>query len=238
MIWYIVTDSLENYERYIGAFGQHKLTLERLARDCCLMLHYTQVRASLLKQLRPWAICHSGGSAIYDTYDVLEHKAYGACITHCDSAQIGFCGGCQVLAMKLGSTAGPMRRLRADEADPNPNYMPGQIKEWGVYPVHVVQRDPLFAGLGQAFRVQEFHGWEVQTLGRDLTLLASSEHCRVQAFVQRQRLVYGVQFHPEQSPPDYPDGFTLLGNFFRLARRHARVHAHTYPSRARSLSAA
>ncbi len=218
MIWYIVTDSFENYQRYIEPFNRHKLTLERIARDCCLVLHYKQVSRRLHAEARPWAICHSGGSALYDTYDVLEDKVYGECIRRWDVPQIGFCGGHQVLAAHLGSTLGPMRPLQSGEADHNPAYLPGVYKEWGIYPVQVVANDPLFHRLGDTLQVQEYHAWEVKELGRDLVLLASSGNCRVQAFVQSGRLLYGTQFHPEQSPEAYPDGFRVLANYFRLAR--------------------
>lgn len=67
-------------------------------------------------------------------------------------------------------------------------------------------------------RVQEYHAWEVKSLGRRLRLLASSDTCRVQAFVHRSRPIYGVQFHPEQASENCPDGFKVLRNFFRLAR--------------------
>jgi GMP synthase-like glutamine amidotransferase len=224
MIWYVVTDSLENYRAYAGSFCQHKFTLERLSGDCCLLLHYSQVSHKVLTEARPWAICHSGGSALYDTYDILQHKTYGECIRRWDIPQIGFCGGSQVLAVKLGSSIASMRALRDDEADHNPTYHAGQLKEWGVYPVHIVQRDPLFKGLGDTIHVQEYHSWEVKELGRDLILLDSSENCRVQAFVHHKRPVYGAQFHPEQSPDGYQDGFKLLANFFRLARKYQTEH--------------
>src|SRR4029453_13813329 len=97
MIWFVVTDSLENYRQHAGTFCHHKFTLERLAHDCCLILHYKQVSRKMLSEALPWAICHSGGSAPYDTYDVLEDRAYGECIRRWDIPQIGFCGGSQIL---------------------------------------------------------------------------------------------------------------------------------------------
>ena len=224
MIWYVVTDSVENYRQYIGSFASHKLTLERLADDCCLMLHYKQVTPHTLAEARPWAICHSGGSAPYATYDVLEDAQYTDCITHWDIPQIGFCGGHQVLAMRFGCAIGPMRLLHENEADPNPAYMAGQVKEWGVYPVRIVQQDPLFGGLGDVVRVQEYHGWEIKSLGPDLRLLASSECCEVQTFVHKAKPLYGTQFHPEQSPDAYRDGDAILRNFFALAREYTATH--------------
>lgn len=222
MIWYIVTDSSDNYTRYIDLFGHHKLRLEQIAHDCCLMVHYKQVNPRLKREARPWAICHSGGSALYDTYDVLEHRAYGECIRHWDIPQIGFCGGHQILATHFGSTIGPMNAVQEDEADHNPTYEPGVYKEWGVYPVHIVRRDPLFRHMGDTIQVQEYHAWEVKELGRDLQLLASSRRCRVQSFVHKDRLVYGTQFHPEQSPESYQDGVKVLRNFFSIARQRTR----------------
>ncbi len=98
------------------------------------MVHYKQVSRRLLAESRPWAICHSGGSAMYDTYDVLHTRAYGECASSWDIPQIGFCGGGQILAVRLGSTIGPLRAMEQGEPDLNPSYCPGQLKEWGMYP--------------------------------------------------------------------------------------------------------
>jgi GMP synthase-like glutamine amidotransferase len=49
--------------------------------------------------------------------------------------------------------------------------------------------------------------------------LASSAECRVQVIKDRKRLVYGVQFHPENYDAEHSDGRILLENFFRLALR-------------------
>ncbi len=217
MIWYVVTDIEENY-RGSSTFHNHKLVFEKFAQDCCLVLHYKQVNRLLFDEHQPWAICHSGGSASYEDYDVLQTEEYHSCITRWDVPQIGFCGGHQIVATQFGSEIGPMRSLEPGEIDLNPGYSPGQYKEWGMYPVHIIQRDPLFDGLDDTITVQEYHFWEVKELSPDLTLLASSDNCRVQAFVHLEKPVYGTQFHPEQSNEEYPDGFTVVQNFFRIAR--------------------
>ncbi len=220
MIWYIATDSLDNYHRFLGSFAQHRLELERLSGEVCLLLHYTQVTSGLIDECRPWAICHSGGSAMYDTYDVLQNPAYGECIARKEIPQIGFCGGCQILAARMGCSIGPLRPMRDGEPDLSPGYCPGQLKEWGVYPVRIVEQDPIFRGLPEVIRVQEYHSWEIKELDPQLVLLATTETCRVQAFRHRRRLMYGTQFHPEQSSENYPDGFKLLANFFSEARAY------------------
>jgi GMP synthase-like glutamine amidotransferase len=217
MIWYVVTDSEENYKRS-SAFYNHKFILEQFSGDICLILHYKQVSRDLFEKHNPWVICHSGGSAMYDEYDVLQTKDYCSCISEWEVPQIGFCGGHQIISTQFGSTIGPLRQLRENEPDLNPWYCPGQLKEWGIYPVHIIKRDPIFEGLGDTIKVQEYHSWEVKELGNELVLLASSENCRVQAFVHSKKPIYGTQFHPEQSSDNYPDGFKILQNFFNLAR--------------------
>lgn len=221
MIWYVVTDSEENY-RSSSAFYYHKFALERIAGDCCLILHYRQANHRLFAEHNPWAICHSGGSAIYDDYDIMQTEAYCSSITKWDVPQIGFCGGHQVIASQFGSRIGPMRPLGPNEPDLNPGYWQGQYKEWGMYPVGIVKADPLFDELGSPIRIQEYHSWEVKELGQKLILLASSDNCRVQAFVHSEKPIYGTQFHPEQSNEYYSDGFKILNNFFRIAREYTQ----------------
>ena len=93
----------------------------------------------------------------------------------------------------------------------------------GAVPRENPEAGPLVQRLRQVRPRQEYHAWEVKSLGRQLRLLASSDTCRVQAFVHRRRPVYGVQFHPEQSSRKYPDGFKVLRNFFRLARAYRKA---------------
>ncbi len=217
MILYVVTDTSKAYRNSLGWY-KFKIVLERTSGDACLIVHYRRMSTRLLKTLRPWAICHSGGGTDYAKYDVLRHKGYRQAVFDYPGAQIGFCGGHQILAVFHGGRIGPMRRLRQDEPD-LAGYSPGAFKEWGVYPVRIVRRDPLFAGLPNVIRVQENHAWEVKRLGRGLVLLADAPTCRVQAFRHREKPIYGVEFHPEASSEHYPDGLQLLRNFFRIARQ-------------------
>ncbi|MGB9595959.1 MAG: glutamine amidotransferase-related protein [Candidatus Poribacteria bacterium] len=222
MIWYVITDSEENYKKS-SSFYHHKLLFEQMAGDCCLILHYKQVNEKLFSDHRPWVVCHSGGSAMYDDYDVLQNEEYHLFITQKDVPQIGFCGGHQIISTKFGSKIGPIRKLRDDDPDHNPGYNPDLYKEWGVYPVRIVKQDPIFEGLPNVIRVQEYHCWEVKELSDDLILLASSDNCKVQAFVHKGKPIYGTQFHPEQSTDRYPHGFKVLQNFFNLAKKYREI---------------
>lgn len=216
MILYVITETEEKYGT--GNWQRQRLVLEQASGDFCLMVHYKQVSLAVLDRLQPWAICHSGATTPFEDYDIRQAGGYRDVVMQSGIPQLGICAGHQLIAEFHGSTLGPMRRIRGDDPDHNPKYHPGEFKEWGVYTVSVIKADPLFAGLGRKIRVQQFHRSEVKRLARELVVLASSPACRVQAFVHRHRPVYGVQFHPEEASEAYPDGVTLLGNFFKLAR--------------------
>jgi len=215
MILYIVTESAEKYQ--VGNWHRQKLVLEKTAGDVCLMLHYKQVSLKVLRELKPWAVCHSGNSTPFEDYDIRRTAGYREVVLKSTIPQLGICGGHQLIAGFYGSTLGLMRKIKGDDSDHNPKYHPGEFKEWGVYTVNVAQDDPLFAGLGSKIRVQQFHRSEIKRLGKGLVVLASSPDCRVQAFVHRRKMIYGVQFHPEEASEAYPDGFVVLRNFFKLA---------------------
>jgi GMP synthase-like glutamine amidotransferase len=216
MILYICTDTYEQYCTGTGWTFNRK-TIEDISQDACLILHYSQVNLDVLAKIQPWAICHSGGVTDYDDYDVLQAPNYLQVVREFPVAQIGFCGGHQILANIFGSSLGPMRRLRPDEPDHDP-YSAGYFKEWGVYPVQIVSSDALFQGCGDSIHVHEYHYWEVKELAEDLVLLASTAGCRVQAFRHREKPVYGTQFHPEKTNDTYRDGARVLENFFKLAK--------------------
>jgi GMP synthase (glutamine-hydrolysing) len=215
MIMYVIMEKLEKYQA--GNWHRQRLVLEEAANDFCLMVHYKQLNKTMLDKLRPGAIVYSGASTPFEDYDVRETRGYRQVVMSSTIPQLGICAGHQLAAGFFGCRLGIMRLMRDDEADHNPKYHPGEYKEWGVYPVTVLQKDPLFAGLGKVIRVQQFHRSEVKELGRDIQVLASSPSCPVQAIRHRTRPFYGVQFHPEEACEGYPDGYKVLRNFFKWA---------------------
>lgn len=216
MILFVITDAMERYRKWNTTNARNKL--EDQSGDACVVLHYTQVDLDVLARIQPWAVCHSGGAAPYEEYDVLEHEAYKRFVTEGNVPQLGICRGHQVVASFFGSEIGPIRRLKPDEPDVASSYQAGYFKEWGACPIEILEDDPLFEGLPRPPRLKEAHYIEVKKLADELKLLASSQACRVQAFRHRTKPVYGVQFHPETANEDYPDGDTVLKNFFRFAR--------------------
>lgn len=215
MILYVIMETAEKYQA--GNWHRPRLTLEEAAGDFCLMVHYKQLSLKMLSTLRPGAIVYSGTSTPFEEYDVRHARNYRQVVLTSPIPQLGICGGHQLAAEFFGCTLGTMHQIHGDEADHNPKYHPGEYKEWGVYPVTVLGKDPLFDGLGKVIRVQQFHRSEIKKVGRDVIPLASTPSCKVQAFRHRVRPFYGVQFHPEEASEGYPDGFKVLRNFFKWA---------------------
>lgn len=221
MIIYVVTDTYSRYKTNPDWFT-FRNNLESIAQTPCIVLHYTQISPEAVRSIQPLAICHSGSGTDFRKYDILQCGNYRRVVMECDLPQIGFCGGHQIISVFFGSKLGIMRKLRKDDPDLGDTYNPGYFKEWGIFPVNIVKKDPLFLKCGKTIMVTQRHYCEVKKLGAQLILLASSKDCRVQAFKHRSKPIYGVQFHPEISNNTYKDGTKILKNFFKLAREYRK----------------
>lgn len=189
----------------------------------CVMAHFTEVRSEDLDRSCVKAILITGRSKVVGRD--LDATFYPL-IRNTKIPIFGFCGGMQLIGQAYSAKVKRLRKLRAGEKDPNPNYHPGQFKEWGFLPVRIVQRDPLFEGLPAEIVVRQSHAFQVMQVPAEFELLASTPECKVQAFKHRQRLVYGTQFHPEVNNDDHPHGRVIIGNFFRLAGLIPEPAAH------------
>lgn len=129
-------------------------------------------------------IVMGGPMGVYDEadYPFLHHEH--SFLTQAIARQVpllGICLGSQLLAKALGA-----------RVYPNPQ------KEIGWYSVELTpagQAEPLFAGLGTAVPVFQWHG-DAFDIPPGATLLASSALCAHQAFRYGDR-VYGLLFHLE-----------------------------------------
>ncbi len=101
----------------------------------------------------------------------------------------GICFGAQLMAHVFGG------KVIRDEAH----------QERGTFEVTSTDDsfgDLLFADAPFSFPAQQSHHDRIESLPAEATVLASSERCKVQAFVMPND-EYGVQFHPEFSMDDY-----------------------------------
>ncbi|MBM3860013.1 MAG: hypothetical protein FJ395_10225 [Verrucomicrobia bacterium] len=180
----------------------------------CLVFHRSEVTGADLDRPNVKAILISGRN----TTDVPpDDRPFFDLIRNTTIPMIGFCGGGQLIGKAYGLDIVRMRKLKEGEKDLMPTYHPGFFKERGFLKVQIVKPDPLFAGLGQEIAVKQSHAFQLPDVPGGYDLLASTAECRVQAMKDRKRLVYGVQFHPEQYDETHTDGRKVLENFFRLA---------------------
>ncbi|HEU4798205.1 MAG TPA: glutamine-hydrolyzing GMP synthase [bacterium] len=162
----------------------------REARVHSLILPYDTPVARIM-ELHPKGIILSGGPAsVYDR---------GA--PRCDPAlfdgrvpALGICYGMQLMAHELGGRTAPA----------------GQ-REYGRTRLFVDDRADLFGGLEPRLLCWMSHGDSVVDLPSGFTPLARTDHNSVAAMANRQRLLFGVQFHPEVTHT--PWGRQVLQNF-------------------------
>ena len=107
---------------------------------------------------------------------------------------LGVCYGAQWLARALGG-----RVARSP------------TREYGGETMKISESLPLFRGLPSELPVWMSHGDQIDRLPDGCRSYAASAACSVAAFGDRERGVYGVQFHPEVQHT--PDGEAILQNF-------------------------
>ncbi|MCS7254622.1 MAG: gamma-glutamyl-gamma-aminobutyrate hydrolase family protein [Armatimonadetes bacterium] len=224
VIYVIITPTLEQYDQSGGRF-EIKRRLEKLSGEPCLVLHYSQVTPALMKELRPKALLLGGFGSSFQEFEVSSFYQLEEVIKAGNIPILAICGSHQLLGfmynLDIRSVSRlmdePMRQLRPGEPDVRGDYHPGFFKEFGFYPIHIVQDDPIFEGLPNPFIVYESHYCEVKKLPSDFVLLASTEECRIQAMRHKNHIIYGVQFHPECYNDTYLHGKIILENFFKIS---------------------
>ncbi|MFA4030321.1 MAG: hypothetical protein GDYSWBUE_001980 [Candidatus Fervidibacterota bacterium] len=224
IIYVIITPTLEQYDQSGGGF-EVKRRLEKLSGEPCLVLHYSQITPALTEELRPKALFLGGFGASFGEFEVSSFYSLEEVIKTKNIPTLAICGSHQLLAFMYNLDFRsitqlqdePMRLLRPGEPDVRGDYHPGYFKEFGFYPVYIVQNDPIFDGLPNPFVVYESHYCEVKKLPPDFVLLASTNECRIQAMRHKSRIIYGTQFHPEWYNDAYPHGKIILKNFLKIA---------------------
>ena len=221
MVLLIRVEVLEKYDAGSNVFDQ-KRRLERLSGQPCLVLSHTQIALESVRSLKPRAIVMSGFGTSFSEFDTKAFWPLDDLVKHTDTPLLAICGSHQLLAHLFNHD---IRRVAHLSDEPMRNLLPGEcdlggdgfFREQGFYPVDIVKSDPLFDGLANPFLVRQSHYCEVKTLPDDFELLASTQACRIQAMKHKTKLMYGTQFHPEAYVERYPDGRTILCNFFRIA---------------------
>ncbi len=181
--------------------GQYSQLIARRIRECRvyseLVPHGTPVEA--VRARRPRAIVLSGGPAsVYaDGAPRIDPALYGLGVP-----TLGICYGMQLMALDLG---GAVERTGASE------FGRTELRATG---------GALFSGLPPDETVWMSHRDSVTAPPEGATVTAGSPSTPIAAFEQRERGLYGVQFHPEVLHTEH--GTELLKNFlYEVAKADA-----------------
>jgi GMP synthase (glutamine-hydrolysing) len=172
--------------------GQYAQLIARRVRECRVYSELVghRVTAEQVRGRNPHALILSGGPA----------SVYAEGAPHVDRRlfelgipTLGICYGAQLMALELG---GSVQRTG--------------VSEFGKTGLSAVGSQ-LFAGLPEEQTVWMSHRDTVTAPPAGATVVAESPSTPVAAFEERERALYGVQFHPEVVHT--PHGTELLKNF-------------------------
>lgn len=231
----------DEWKDWAWTYAKHKERFEQASGGVpCLVVPFFQVTTELMERLAPDAVVMSGFARSFQQYEVKSFYSVADWLMQTRSPILGLCGSHQLFGFLFDRDIRgveqlrdePIRHLRPGEPVTNPDYHPDYFMERGFYTLSFTEEgksDPLFAGIGPVNHLYESHYCEIKTLPPDFQLLASTPECRIQAMKHRRRLLYGVQFHPEDYSDRFPDGRRLLENFFHLAKSGAQAATKHLP---------
>lgn len=173
--------------------GQYGQLIARRIRDCNVYceVHPCTLSADKIKKLNPKGIIFIG--APYDVDDENAPKC-SVEIFELGIPVLGVCYGMQIMAHLLGGEAAP-----------------GNVGEYGNATVEIDTTSKLFAGLDNETTCFLCNGYNVKKLPVGFEAVAKTDDFSVFAFENKEKALYGVQFHPEANHT--PQGTKILKNF-------------------------
>lgn len=170
---------------------------------------FAAVSLDRVRSLNPSHIILSGQSHPWDDYSPESFRGVFDVIHQASQPILGVCGGHQQIALAYGAPVGLMGRL-----EPGEGYQ-GAKRERGYYEVETIGGG-VFKDLPAKITVWHSHCDEVKELPPAFKLTATNETCRIQAMQHEERLLFGVQFHPELFNEEFPAGQRVIENFLAL----------------------
>ena len=184
----------DRWEESLARRLKVKYRFEDLTHDQCLIVRYHQISPEVLRRLNAQAVIISGCSSEFERYSDESLAGMRAIYQAAAWPTLGLCGGMQLMAQAYGAPIGAMGPLEtaatSGSAQPFPEvgYQPGLKEEHGFKPVNVLERQPLFEGLGSQAMIYESHYWEAQSVTlhgskvrlKGRTLVSSPDGFRVQ----------------------------------------------------------
>ena len=173
--------------------GQYNQLIARRVREhnvYCEILPYT-ASISKIKDKNPKGIIFTGGpNSVYGEDSPRISKE----IFDLNVPVLGICYGHQLISYLLGGT------IESPE-----------IREYGKANINLNTKSPLFEGIEEENSCWMSHTDQVTKAPEGFNIIASTGKCKVAAIENRERNIYGVQFHPEVMHT--PFGSLMLKNF-------------------------
>ena len=174
-------------------FGsQYSHLICRRIRDFSVYAELVPYDISLeeLKKLNPKGIIFSGGpSSVYDSNAPTPAKK----IFQMQIPILGICYGHQIIVNNFG---GKVKRVN---------------KEYGSAVLSIDDNSDIFSGVGGSIRAWMSHGDEAKVVPDNFEIIGHTENARAAAISNKQKTVYGIQFHPEVVHTE--NGNEILKNF-------------------------
>jgi GMP synthase (glutamine-hydrolysing) len=174
-------------------FGsQYSHLICRRIRDFSVYAELVPYDISLekLKKLNPKGIIFSGGpSSVYDSKAPTPAKK----IFQMQIPILGICYGHQIIVNNFG---GKVKRVN---------------KEYGSAVLSIDDNSDIFSGVGDSIRAWMSHGDEAKVVPDNFEIIGHTENARAAAISNKQKTVYGIQFHPEVVHTE--NGNEILKNF-------------------------
>ena len=174
-------------------FGsQYSHLICRRIRDFSVYAELVPYDVSLeeLKKLNPKGIIFSGGpSSVYNSKAPIPTKK----IFQLKIPILGICYGHQIIVNNFG---GKVKRVN---------------KEYGSAVLSIDDNSDIFNGVGDSIRAWMSHGDEAKVIPDNFEIIGHTENSRAAAISNKQKDVYGIQFHPEVVHTE--NGNEILKNF-------------------------
>ena len=172
--------------------SQYSHLICRRIRDFSVYAELVPYDISLeeLKKLNPKGIIFSGGpSSVYDSKAPTPTKK----IFQLQIPILGICYGHQIIVNNFG---GKVKRAN---------------KEYGSAVLSIDDNSDIFSGVGDSIRAWMSHGDEAKVVPDNFEIIGHTENARAAAISNKQKTVYGIQFHPEVVHTE--NGNEILKNF-------------------------
>ena len=158
--------------------GQYNQLIARRVRELNVYceMHPCTMSLDKIREMAPKAIIFTGGpSSVFN--DGAPHVDKG--IFELGIPVLGICYGCQLIAYTLGG-----------------NVEHAETREYGRQDAVYDKSCPLFKGLEDGICWMS-HTDRVEALPEGFKVVAHTDTCKIAAFADDKRKIYGVQYHPE-----------------------------------------